>query len=726
MGNAQGFKKWRGKFLVAVFSFIATNAYAEQAKMSDTFVDSIGVNTHMVDKSSPYYTNLPAVINAISSSGIRHLRDSFDWDMSISNNAFTLINQVKANTGTDIKFLITTALFCNVTSSSQINPGKYISYGWSAKNISGFEGFNEPEGWCTNWAADTRNAQQFLYNAVKSNPQISMIPVLGPGLYTAGGASQVKADSQAIGDISAYMDYGNVHNYTNGSMPIANDSWLPSSQDAMDGTKPTWATEMGYPQNYISTAIANKYYSRIYFDFFNNGIPRTYAYELMDESQKAGAEGMFGLVYGDGSPKPMFTTIKNIISILKDPGSSFVPGSLNYSLSSTDYHLHHTLLQKRNGRFYLALWLEYNSWDVFSPLNLTVNLGSTVSQVNKYDPLTSANANASYSNVSSVNVSVSDQVMILEIVPSSVSPSPTPTSSYSYAITVTSPASGATVSGTIQVKGTAPGMLNLEIFDSASNLLAQVAPDAAGNFSASVDTTKLADGAQTLRIDAWDAAAGQVYAHSDEKLLSLNIKNAVVVSPSYAITIISPSANSTVSGIIQVKGSAPGMLNVEIFSAANVLLARATPDAAGNFSASIDTNQLANGTQTFKVDAWDSAAGDPSFSHSDEKLLSLNIQNSVPAPASDTQAPSVAITSPGNGASFATRSTITVNANATDNVGIVDVKFYLNGTLMCTDSTAAYSCSMRLPKQRRTNTIEAVGRDAAGNVGRQSIVVYTK
>jgi hypothetical protein len=98
----------------------------------------------------------------------------------------------------------------------------------------------------------------------------------------------------------------------------------------------------------------------------------------------------------------------------------------------------------------------------------------------------------------------------------------------------------------------------------------------------------------------------------------------------------------------------------------------------------------------------------------------------APAPASDTQAPSVAITSPGNGASFATRSTITVNANATDNVGIVDVKFYLNGTLMCTDSTAAYSCSMRLPKQRRSNTIEAVGRDAAGNVGRQSIVVYTK
>jgi hypothetical protein len=204
------------------------------------------------------------------------------------------------------------------------------------------------------------------------------------------------------------------------------------------------------------------------------------------------------------------------------------------------------------------------------------------------------------------------------------SPSPTPTSSYSYAITVTSPASGATVSGTIQVKGTAPGMLNLEIFDSASNLLAQVSPDAAGNFSASVDTTKLANGVQSLRIDAWDAAAGQA------------------------------------------------------------------------------------------------------FSHSDEKLLSLNVQNSVPAPASDTQAPSVSITSPASGASFNRKSIVSVSANASDDVGVVDVQFYLNGALICTDSTAAYSCSMRMPNQRRTNTIEVRARDAAGNVGRQSITVNTK
>jgi hypothetical protein len=61
---------------------------------------------------------------------------------------------VKAKTGVDVKFLLTTGLICNVT-PDQINPAKYLSWGWSVDNISGFEGFNEPQGWCPNWAADT-------------------------------------------------------------------------------------------------------------------------------------------------------------------------------------------------------------------------------------------------------------------------------------------------------------------------------------------------------------------------------------------------------------------------------------------------------------------------------------------------------------------------------------------------------------------------------------------
>jgi hypothetical protein len=645
MGKFQGFKIWRINLspaasffsLVSVFIFMATNAFAEQAKMSDSLVDSIGVNTHMGETSTVYYTNLPAVINAISSSGIRHIRDSF-WYKDGSDHALSLINQVKANTGNTVKFLLVQDFVCTPTVDN-VHPEKYLNWGWSLNNISAFEGLNEPQHWCSDWVTATRNGQRLLWNAVKGNPQISMLPVLGPSLYAAGGQSQVTSDAQAIGNLTAYMDYGNTHIYTTDSSPSTANSWIPyPSQNAMDGTKKHWVTETGWPQCNISMTKATKYYSRVFFEYFNFGHIRTYAYELMDNARNTGCEATFGLTYGDGSPKPIFNVIKNTIAVLKDPGSSFTPGSLNYTLSSTNSRLHHTLLQKRDGRYYLVLWHEYSSWENFVAQNITVSFPSVMAQVRKFDPFVSASAITTSSNVSSFSLSVGDQAVIVEITPSSSapvpspspSPSPTPTPTQtqtpSYVITVSSPASGATVSGIIAVKGTAPGMKNLEIFNSAGTLLAQVAPDSEGNFSANVDTTKLANGSQSLRLDAWDAAAGQTFSHTNEKLLNVNVQNGVVTAPSYVITVTSPASGATVSGIIAVKGMAPGMKNLEIFSASGVKLAQVTLDSAGNFSASVDTTKLSNGSQNLRLDAWDASAGQ-TFSHSNEKLLSINVQN---------------------------------------------------------------------------------------------------
>jgi hypothetical protein len=97
----------------------------------------------------------------------------------------------------------------------------------------------------------------------------------------------------------------------------------------------------------------------------------------------------------------------------------------------------------------------------------------------------------------------------------------------------------------------------------------------------------------------------------------------------------------------------------------------------------------------------------------------------TPAPApSDTTAPTVGITSPGNGATFARRSSISVLASASDNVGVAAVTFTLNGNTICAGSST--SCNMRLPKQARANTITVTARDAAGNVGSSSITVHTQ
>ena len=42
---------------------------------------------------------------------------------------------------------------------------------------------------------------------------------------------------------------------------------------------------------------------------------------------------------------------------------AFKPGALHYKLSGETTNVHSTLLQKRDGRFFLALWSEQPSWD---------------------------------------------------------------------------------------------------------------------------------------------------------------------------------------------------------------------------------------------------------------------------------------------------------------------------------------------------------------------------
>ncbi len=396
----------------------ASASFAETARMADSFVDSIGVNTHLESQFSPYWTNFSAVVNAIKVSGIRHIRDGF-WSKSGANQALSLKNQVQAATGVNVKFLFTQAAAnCNPQPYNSTNPANYVSsFGFSPSDIDAFEGLNEWNSWCASasppWYVGIRNSQQYLWSAVNGNPQLAGIPVVGPS-FASGTIDQISAAASQAGDLSGYMDYGNDHNYPNDGEPSSKFGWSPSALAAMNGGHQVWTTETGYPQSYIPLDRANKYYSRLFFEFFNHGIVRSYAYELIDESNLGGGESTFGLVYANGSPKPHFNTISNIISILKDPGGGFNPGSLGYSIGGAPGTLHHTLLQKRDGTFYLVLWLEQNWWEASGPATITVNFAGP-QHVNQYDPLTSASPKTAWNNAASVTLAVSDQATILEI-----------------------------------------------------------------------------------------------------------------------------------------------------------------------------------------------------------------------------------------------------------------------------------------------------------------------
>jgi hypothetical protein len=99
------------------------------------------------------------------------------------------------------------------------------------------------------------------------------------------------------------------------------------------------------------------------------GITRTYKYELVNEGQP-GREGVFGLLRNDISEKPAFRAVKNLIGILSGRGSDFTPDSLNHVFDGSVNDIRHSLFQKRDGDFYLMIWLEFTSWDVNKNIDL--------------------------------------------------------------------------------------------------------------------------------------------------------------------------------------------------------------------------------------------------------------------------------------------------------------------------------------------------------------------
>jgi hypothetical protein len=419
---------------------VFTSGSGEQARMADSFVDSIGANTHFGFGDTNWGSDRDTlIVPGLAKLGIRHLRDALDLsDTSIYPIFADVYDAVMKSTGTTIGFDLVMPYpsqygSCNAAS---VNVSNVIG-NMPVANIDSFEGINEWNLFNSSsglscghvWQTDLQQSQPALYTNTKGNAQLASIKVLGPPLGFLS-FSQLASDAHAVGDLSASMDYGADHSYPSGEMPSTNISGYRQSVAAMDGTKPFTVTESGYytmpdGNQGISETAHGKYMSRFFLEYFNAGSLRTYVYDLIDDSDGAGtSEGNFGLMRGDGSFKPGATATQNEIALLADPGTLFTPGQLAYSLNGAPAQVHHTLLQKRNGRMYLVLWQEVESYDdanqadlAVTPVAVNVSFGQAFSAVNQYDVVTSATPFATAANAQNVAVQVADQAIVVEIVP---------------------------------------------------------------------------------------------------------------------------------------------------------------------------------------------------------------------------------------------------------------------------------------------------------------------
>jgi hypothetical protein len=209
-----------------------------------------------------------------------------------------------------------------------------------------------------------------------------------------------------------------------------------SGASAMYPGKQIVITETGYhnavadrsQQPAVSEATAAKYIPRLLLETFNHGIVRTYLYEFEDEFPDPTGkeqEKHWGLLRNDGSEKPAFVALRNLIAILTDdrphsPEKSITP--LRYALCGDTTSIHHTLLQKRDGHYYLALWQEVSSVDTARREDLTIptklveiRLPHPSPKVRVYDTLRGTAPIINRASQSSISVAVPDHVILVEI-----------------------------------------------------------------------------------------------------------------------------------------------------------------------------------------------------------------------------------------------------------------------------------------------------------------------
>lgn len=340
----------------------AQNFVTENARQADEFIDSIGVNVHLHYNDTAYAEYERIIKPRLLELGIRHLRDGIVLGRPDKEAMMHDLESLGFN-------------FLMIADPRGADVPQALEFVKRYRSIKMVEGPNEPDlNLGANWVATARGYQQALYSAIKNDPATKQISVLTPALAMDGSYER-------LGDVSSFADYANLHNYYGGRNPgtagwgdngYGSILWQLNQAGKVAQNKQVVSSETGW-HNYVNNpgghrgtpeTVVGKYLPRLYLEQFSHGLAQSYPYELIDEhNDPYDLENNFGMLHYDGTPKPGYAALKNLVTLLRDDGPSFKPGSLSYSLNGYVDKLHHALFQKRDGTFYLALWVEAYNWD---------------------------------------------------------------------------------------------------------------------------------------------------------------------------------------------------------------------------------------------------------------------------------------------------------------------------------------------------------------------------
>jgi hypothetical protein len=269
---------------------------------------------------------------------------------------------------------------------------------------------------------------------------------------------------------------------------------------------------------------------------------------------------------------------------------------------------------------------------------------------------------------------------------------------------MTAPASGALLSGTaVSLTATASDNVGISQVDFYRDSNVLLGTDNTSPYGISWNSTSTTSGAHTIFAVVMDTAGNT----KTSTAVSVTVDN---TGPTASLS--APANGAFVMGTLTISATATdnvAVAKVEFYRDSNVLL---STDTTSPYSLSWNSTTVTSGAHTLYAIAQDTVGN---------RTTSASISITV-----DNTAPTVAITSPANGAQPTRNTTVNINANASDNIGVVRVELYVNNILKCTDTAAAYTCAWLVPNQRATFSLKATAYDAAGKTATHTISVTSK
>jgi len=396
------------------------------ASSARAFGDSVGVTVRFTWNSTAY-GNFDAVESRLRELGVRYVTDGFcptcKYQIDRMNRLAAL--GIKANIGVSGLNAGVPAMEAALNVIREKLLGSVVSL--TAPNEPDISG--DPQ-----WAAHSRTYQQELYTRVKSDPALRHLVVLGPPLV-------YRESRAALGDISAYLDRGNIHPYPAGIMPM---TFLDAEKQMallVSGTKPLVATETGYHNDldYLgahrgaSEQAAAMYTPRSVLEAYRQGVERTYIYQLIDafspqqeiERNTPGGQNAFGLLNWDFSRKPAFIALRNLLRVVDgDSAPVASAGGLRVGVEGAGPDVRQLLLRSADGSYSLVLWRQVSVWDRAALKDLDpgsdsveVVLGERIATAQRFDPVASDAETARWSDPRRIPLSLAGSPVVLRLTP---------------------------------------------------------------------------------------------------------------------------------------------------------------------------------------------------------------------------------------------------------------------------------------------------------------------